>query len=47
MSALALVFSVDDGTNVVVICLPDASEELLLIFPRERWGEMLQPKQDG
>ena len=38
MSALALVFCIGDGTNIIIICLPDASEKLLLIFIRERLG---------
>ena len=29
---------VGDGTNIIIMCLPDASGELLLIFLRERWG---------
>ena len=35
MSALALVFGIGDGANNNIICLPDASEESLLIFVRE------------
>ena len=38
MSALALGFGVGDDTNINIICLPDASGELLLVFLRELWG---------
>ena len=29
MSALALIFGVGDGTNIIFMCLPDARGELL------------------
>ena len=48
MSALALVSGVGDGTSIIIMCLPDASGELLLIFLREPWGGAWQPKHcDG
>ena len=47
MSALALVSGVGDGTNIIIMCLPDASGELLLIFLRERWGGDVATKAGG
>ena len=38
LGEMALVFGVGDGTNIIIMCLPDASGELLLIFLRERLG---------
>ena len=43
----ALVFCVGDGTNIIIMCLPDASGELLLIFLRERWGGDVATKAGG
>ena len=47
MSALALVFGVGDATTIIIMCLPDASGELLLIFLRERWGGGVATKAGG
>ena len=46
MSALALVFGVDDGTTIIIMCLPVAIRLLLLIFLRERWGDTCQPTDE-
>ena len=43
MSALALVFGVDDGTTIIIMCLPVAIGSLLIIFLRERWSDTWQP----
>ena len=47
MSALALVFGVGDGTNIIIMCLSDASGELLLIFLRNQSGGNMATKAGG
>ena len=46
MSTLALVFGVDDGTTIIIMCLPVAIGLLLLIFLREMWGDTWQPTDE-
>ena len=38
LGELALVFGVGDGTNIIIMCLPYGSVELLVMFLRERRG---------
>ena len=47
MSALALLSGVGDGTTIIIMCLSDASGELLLVFLREKWGGDVATKAGG
>ena len=47
LGELALVFGVGDGTNIIIMCLPYGSGELLIMFLRERRGGDVATKAGG
>ena len=47
LGEMALVVGVGDGTNIIIMCLPYGSGELLIMFLRERRGGDVATKAGG